>query len=280
MITVIVVTYNRWKLLAECLESLLSQDFEKRYEIVLIDNGSLVEAETCIKKYVHRGIRYIRLPCRQSVEQCKRLGIEESKGEEIAFIDDDCIATAHWLRNIDAALVAFDIVGGPVLPVAKTKFPHWWQDSLSWLVGINRSPGITFLPLGSNIAFRKHVLLAMQGDEKVILRNKGYYPPYAEDNYRLKKALESGFSMHIIKTMVVFHYVPQDRLTLRYFLKRSYEEGKALARWEHSPRKLLSALSKLCADPIRLIIERDINRLFRMIVRGSYLIHYLRLCCW
>jgi glycosyltransferase involved in cell wall biosynthesis len=276
MISVIVVTYNRKELLKKCLKSLLAQNSDQPFEIIIVDNGSDDGTESCIHQLFGQRVHYIRYSERQNISRCKETGIEAAAGEAIAFIDDDCLASSGWIAAIASELAKCDVVGGPVLPATGTVLPSWWQDSLYWLIGINTDPGAAFFPLGSNVAFRKNVLFAVQREEKISGNNKCYYPPYAEDNYRLKKALSLGFSMNIASTMSVLHYVPEDRLMMRYLLRRSLEEGHALAIWEHSVKRLIRAFVMLFIDPLRMLLTFDFNRFFRFFVNASYIIHYLK----
>jgi len=52
-VSVIVPVYNGEKTIAECVKSLLSQDYPKdRYEIIIVDNNSKDQTAEIIKKYL------------------------------------------------------------------------------------------------------------------------------------------------------------------------------------------------------------------------------------
>jgi hypothetical protein len=167
-------------------------------------------------------------------------------------------------------------VGGPVLPMPGTKFPLWWRDSLNWLIGINLKPNRKSLPLGSNIAFKKHALLKTEETKIIISSINTLFLPYVEDNCRVKRALACGLSMSINQKMAVYHHVTKERLTISYLIKRSYSEGVAGAGYEEKLSNLFFCLAALPYNLVRLLISFDINRFFCMISNFSYIFNYIR----
>jgi hypothetical protein len=201
--------------------------------------------------------------------------VQASRGDIIAFIDDDCLASKNWLKDIDNYLQDYDFVGGAVLPNPTAKFPWWWQNSLNWLIGINPEPNRKFLPLGSNLAFKKNVLDKMSEINQIKPTGTYQYLPYREDYYRVKKALDSGFSMGINKDMIVYHDIPKARFTIAYLLKRSYNEGCAWLNYERCFKNFIFSFFILPVHFVRLLISLDINYFFRMITSISYIINYI-----
>jgi len=276
MLSIIVVTYNRKILLNECLNSILSQDFEGKFEVIIIDNGSCDGTEEFLKNIPERKIKFISNKSRLDLASCKTLGINASSGEIIAFTDDDCRVAKDWLKTIESSLVNRDVVGGPVLALPGTKFPRWWSDSLHWLIGINLKPNRKSLPLGSNIAFKKHALLKTEENKTSNSSINTLLPPYAEDNCRVKRALACGFSMSINQKMTVYHHVPKERLTIAYLIKRSYDEGVAWAGYEEKLSNLFFCLAALPYNLVRLLISLDMNRFFYLISNFSYILNYIK----
>ena len=85
-VSVIVPAYNRAKLLSRALESIFAQTFND-YEVIVVDDGSKDETPEVIKQFAGR-VKYIRKENGGSASARNR-GIEESKGEYIAFLDSD-----------------------------------------------------------------------------------------------------------------------------------------------------------------------------------------------
>lgn len=277
MTSVVIITFNRKKLLRECLHSLLFQDINEDFEIITIDNGSSDDTEEFIKKeFKDNRINFIKNKHQLNLLECKNLGLKNSSGDIIAFIDDDCLADKNWLKTARDSLEKYDFVGGVVLPTPHTKFPWWWRKSLDWLVGINTEPSKKFLPLGSNIAFNKYVLDELQKNKQNSISRNNLYLPYAEDNYRIKTALSMGFTMDINKDMVIYHCVPKERLRISYLIKRSYGEGYAWVHYEKNISNLYFLFITLPINLTRLLISLDINRLFRTIVTISYILNSIK----
>lgn len=275
MVSVIVVTYNRELFIKECLGSILSQDFEGELEAIVIDNCSSDSTAGVLKNMPDLRVKFIVNKTRAGLSACKNLGLRLSHGNIIAFTDDDCLVSKNWIKNITDSLKRYDFAGGAVLPIPGTKFPWWWNNSLNWLVGVNLEPNKKFLPLGSNVAFKKKVLDKLEENRQSELTGSKQYLPYREDNDRIQKTLAIGFSMGINKSMVVYHRIPKTRLKIAYLLKRSYAEGYV---WIMHEKRLKNLIFSFCALPInfiRLLISWNINYFFRFIVNLSYISNYI-----
>ena len=276
MISIVVVTYNRKKLLKQCLESVINQNFIDTYETIVIDNGSSDGTEEFVKNEYNNNVTIITNNRKKSLAACKYFGTQKANGDIVAFIDDDCYASNNWLTAIKESLLKYDFVGGMVLPIPNMKFPRWWRYSLDWLIGIAQKPNRTFLPIGSNVAFKKCVLDALPLGANHMGVDENQLHPDLEDNYRVKKALNLGFSMIINPQMIIYHHVPKYRLKIKYLMKRSYEEGGTWVLCEKKFRIFIYCLIAAVLDPIRYLISWDSNRFFRMIVHVSYVYNYFK----
>ena len=113
-ISVIVPSYKPGDYLYECLDALCRQTFNsKEYEIIIILNGCNQPYADKIKEYTCRQQdRFILL--RQTdvpgVSNARNIGIEESHGEYITFVDDDDIVSSTYLEDLLA--VSSDICVG------------------------------------------------------------------------------------------------------------------------------------------------------------------------
>ncbi|MEI8012329.1 MAG: glycosyltransferase family 2 protein [Candidatus Omnitrophota bacterium] len=272
MISIIVVTHDRKVLLQQCIQSLLMQDFHGSYEIIVVDNASTDGTGDYIKSVFSGGIKYLRNRCRRDLALCKEQAIQSALGDVIAFTDDDCVVAPGWFENIRESMQAHDIVGGIVLPLGSVAFPGWWRHSMEWIVGINSNPGMNFLPLGSNVAFRRNIFKSLDATP--------YHPcigPYGEDNVRLRISLQAGFKLVINKNMIVYHHITADRLKFSYFVRRSYTEGQCLATREPIFYVFLLMILALLINPFRFFLTWDMNRLFRMCVNMGYIVTYLQI---
>ena len=91
MVSAIITTHNRKKLLKRAIESVLSQTY-KDIECIVVDDASSDGTEILCQSYP---IQYIHIPKEESKggNYARNLGIKASKGKYCAFLDDD----DYWL---------------------------------------------------------------------------------------------------------------------------------------------------------------------------------------
>lgn len=85
-VSVIIPSFNHARYIRECVESVLSQSYPE-IEIVIIDDGSTDETIDILEEYGDR-IRLIR-QIRGRQARARNIGLKESSGEWIAFLDSD-----------------------------------------------------------------------------------------------------------------------------------------------------------------------------------------------
>lgn len=89
-ISIIIITFQRGKLLQDCLNSVYSQTkLAQPFEIIVVDNGG--DAVVVPPDQPHIELRVIRSPSNLGVAGGRNLGIAQSKGKYLVFIDDDAI---------------------------------------------------------------------------------------------------------------------------------------------------------------------------------------------
>ena len=276
MISVIVVTHNRIESLKSCIESILSQTAKNEHEIIVIDNASGDNTFESLKKEYKGSLKLIKNDTKKSLQYCKRIGLEKSSGEIIAFTDDDCIPYEKWLSSILKCFNNFDcdISGGPVKPLNKLNLPWWWQNSMNWTIGIADITFPSFLPLGCNIAFRRNVLK----DIELVDYYNSYDPDivYSEDTLRIKNALKKGYKLTIDNTMVVYHDISPNKLSFKYIIQRSWLEGNHWAKNQKDLNILLIRVIALLINPFRFIVTLNIHYLLRTVVSLAYIITFFK----
>ncbi len=97
-ISVIVPVYNVEPYLAECLESILAQTYEN-LEIVLVDDGSTDNGGGICDEYEKKDkrIRVIH-KANGGLSEARNVGIENSTGEWIVFVDSDDVIHKDMIR--------------------------------------------------------------------------------------------------------------------------------------------------------------------------------------
>ena len=94
LISVIVPVYNAEKYLLDTMHSIINQTY-KNIEIIVIDDASNDNSFNIVKQINDSRIRIVRLQYNDGVANARNVGIKNSKGEYIAFIDSDDL----WENN-------------------------------------------------------------------------------------------------------------------------------------------------------------------------------------
>jgi glycosyltransferase involved in cell wall biosynthesis len=130
-ISVCICTYKRTELLASLLAALEGQKTDDHFDfsVVVVDNDRTKSAESTILAFKNKlafSVEYYAEP-EQNIALARNTAIRNSKGNLIAFIDDDEIPDNDWLYALHCALrrYAADGVLGPVFPYFRTPPPQW-----------------------------------------------------------------------------------------------------------------------------------------------------------
>jgi len=106
-VSVIVPFYNSERYIKRCVEGLLQQNYSReQYEILMIDNNSTDTSVETLRQYP--GIRLLH-ETKQGAYAARNRGLQEAKGEVIAFIDADCVPSHDWLHKIMLAMEQPDL---------------------------------------------------------------------------------------------------------------------------------------------------------------------------
>lgn len=229
-ISVVVAVRNEARHVRECIESLINQDYED-YEIIVVDgmsdDGTYEILKEMQKKY---GFKLLRNE-RRNAAAGRNIGIEEAKGEIIAFIDGDAVASRDWLSNISKKMESKDIVGvgGPDLlpddapPIAKI-IGYVMTSPLARGGKLNPSTQHTMMEKERYVEHIPTCNLALKKDifyEVGLFDEKFVKGQDLELNYRLTKA---GYKLLYSPSIKVVHH-RKERISL--FARQIYKWAKA-----------------------------------------------------
>lgn len=98
MVSVIMLTYNREKLVGRAVESILGQTW-RDFEFIIVDNGSTDQSGQIADSYASQDDR-IRVIHRErgNISAGRNTGLDTARGEYITFIDDDDWAEPDFLE--------------------------------------------------------------------------------------------------------------------------------------------------------------------------------------
>lgn len=111
----VIPVYNRPDELRELLRSLTAQDFERPYEVVIVEDGSQYTAADVVEDF--RGSLSLVYLTKENTGpgDSRNYGMARASGDYFIILDSDCILPPDYLRAIDTALSAeyVDCFGGP-----------------------------------------------------------------------------------------------------------------------------------------------------------------------
>ncbi len=97
-VSVVVPVYNGADYIGETLESILNQDF-KSYELVIVDDGSTDNSLEIIKNTLSKSNIQNKVITQENkgVSNARNVGIENSSGKYVIFVDDDDIIASNHI---------------------------------------------------------------------------------------------------------------------------------------------------------------------------------------
>jgi glycosyltransferase involved in cell wall biosynthesis len=218
------------------LESLRSQTYRSREIVVVVDHNRDLAAELRGSADQSSMIVTENIGA-NGLSSARNAGIEHSKGEIIAFIDDDAMAEPRWLERLASYYGSERVlaVGGGIIPMWEGSRPRWFPEELLWTVGCSYrglpAGGPVRNVIGCNMSFRSGVFNEIGGFSDFVGR-LGSQPTGCEETELCIRALRRWPGRQIIYApeAVVLHHVPKERQTLRYVIRRSFSEGVSKAR--------------------------------------------------
>jgi len=208
-ILICIPTYNRNKILINCLKSIKKLRNKKFFniKILVLDNSRTNNSYKIIKKFNEkqilkiyqyhekkRGIVYARNKCLQIARKFKP--------NYVAFIDDDCEVDKNWLKNIYKLLITTDadVLTGPQLYGGKNKknytslFEKKYKKKLlrvKWAASNNVLFKFDILKQEKNIKFDKNLNKFGMGEDQLFFSiiNKIGYKIYWSKNIMVTERL-------------------------------------------------------------------------------------------
>ncbi|MCH5330623.1 MAG: glycosyltransferase family 2 protein [Alistipes sp.] len=243
-LSLIIATYNRSEQLLAALESLTRQSAPVgSWECIVVDNNSAddtrILAERFMAAHPELDIRTVT-ESRQGLSHARNRGIEESRGDYIAIIDDDEHVNSDFIRSY---IEFFDshseyaAAGGRVIP----EYPESGRpDFVSPYIERPLANPVDFggsciefprhrIPAGGNMAFRRDTLLAYGGFNTALGRS-GQKLTGGEESYLFERMRADGVRFGYVHNAVIWHIIPSGKLTADYLKRLAFGIGASKYR--------------------------------------------------
>jgi GT2 family glycosyltransferase len=222
-ITVVVCTRERPGALARCLDSLFAQQYPS-FRILVVDNAPVTEATAeVVHSAARRGpVEYLREP-KAGLSFARNAAVAATRGEIVAWIDDDETADPHWLAEVARALITHpeaDVVSGVIVPAElETRAQLWFEqfgghskgrgfrpDTFGPHTAHLQSPLYPLPPFGTgaNMTFRPGVMERIGGWDNAL--GAGTPAMGSEDTLAFTQVLLTGGTIAYQPTAVTHHY--------------------------------------------------------------------------
>lgn len=241
-VSVIICTYNRCDDLRLALTSLAASQVTDPidWEVLVVDNNSTDDTPNVVQEFIGRypsRFRYIFEPA-QGKSYALNRGIHDSRGEILAFTDDDVIVERDWLNNLTRPICASTHVGasGRTLPARHFTPPSWLPMNeyfaLAPLGLFDRgleSIDLSEAPFGNNMAFRREAF-ERYGTFRVDIGPRPGSIMVSEDSEFGERLLAAGEKLRYEPKAVLYHAIPAQRVTKKYFLAWWHDKTRSDVR--------------------------------------------------
>lgn len=233
-LSIVVCTYNRAALLDGCLQSLISQTCAPDvYEVIVVDNNSNDNTHEVVEAFRRQANLSYFVETRQGLSLARNLGLGQSKGDFVAYLDDDVLVPQDWVENaiglIRAHQPKLDGLGGPLFPFYTTPKPGWYEDEYSIQMGARQetyflNPGKSFI--GANMVWQKGLLLEI-GGFKPEFGYVGGTQTLGEETDAFHRAWLTKPDARFLfsPALWVKHWVPPEKMTLAFRVNRQFKNG-------------------------------------------------------
>lgn len=228
MISVIVCTYNRSYILADCLESLQKQTVDKSlYEVLVVNNNSTDKTQEIAENYARKNANFrVVVESQQGLSYARNTGYREAQYDWVFYVDDDAKASPDLIKESLKMIndYKYVVVSGIIKPWYRgTIRPKWLSEDFGSSKLYDKSIGD--LPLGTLLGgcslFLKKVLEQIDGFP-VYLGMTGNKIAYGEETYVQSKLEELGYKLGYNQNLYIEHLVPEYKQTMWWHICSKY----------------------------------------------------------
>ncbi len=221
--SIIIPVYNRPQEIDELLDSLIRQDFQDNFEVIIVEDGSQDSSENIVEKYKSQlNLNYF-FKDNSGAGASRNFGMQQATGNYFLILDSDVIVPHQYLSEVKKGLQEnyTDAFGGPdaahqsFTPLQKAI--NYSMTSVLTTGGIRgKKNGVgKFQPRSFNLGL----------SQIAFSKTKGFTQMKTGEDIDLTFRLwENGFETQLIENAFVYH---KRRSTIKQFFKQTFSFGTA-----------------------------------------------------
>ncbi|MCP4968676.1 MAG: glycosyltransferase family 2 protein [bacterium] len=239
--SVVVCCYSndRWQRLVDAVTVAAAQLQPDDELVVVVDhNRELLSSATSAFTGVAQVITNRYEP---GLSGARNTGVDHATRPLVVFLDDDAVPGEDWIQHLTAPFADPHVVGvgGSAAPNWADGTAPWWMPAeFYWVVGcsytglpMHRAPIRN--PIGANMAFRADAIREVGGFSAKLGRVNDKPVGGEETDLAIRIRSATGGTILYEPAATVSHAVEKSRMTLQYFARRCYFEGRSKAVLAH-----------------------------------------------
>jgi succinoglycan biosynthesis protein ExoM len=241
-IDICIASYKRPQLLAMLLACLAVQNLpaDVTFGVIVVDNDPTGSARPAVEAAAGAGlpVRYFMQP-KKNIALTRNMGVSNSTGEYIAFIDDDERAGPDWLKNLYETLHKYqaDVVFGPVSGEVPANAPAWLTEGRFFERERYKTGDVAPVRGTGNALLRASIITD---------RHTPFDPKYGlsggEDTDFFRRLQYRGCKFIWCEEALAWEAVPPERLTAEWLIRRAFRGGQVFAEIYIVPAGLMKKI--------------------------------------
>ncbi len=258
--SVLLCTYNRPHLLAQCLDALIERTTEKPSQIVVVNGGD--ERTDALVSNLQSRISSLQSPVsisliktvNKNLAASRNVGLPHCTGDIVAMTDDDAEVFPDWVTEMKRAHAEHPeagVVGGAVVGADKDSLVSRIADRVTF-PRFETARAVRTVP-GVNVSYKRTVIAQVGLQDETLFRGED-----VDYNWRAQKL---GWQVWYDPRVRVLHH---HRPTLRAFVNQHFMYGRAYYLVRRKWREMY------CVYPHRLERPRDVAKALNFVAAAFY----------
>jgi glycosyltransferase involved in cell wall biosynthesis len=172
-ISAVICTRNREDKIGTAIESVLANDYPS-FDLTVIDQSTTNATRRVVEPLAAADsrLRYVHID-EAGLSRAYNCGIDRTKGELLAFTDDDCIVAPDWLSSVAKAFEAEpdgELLYGQVVAAGESPDDIRKTPALAIQVAerLSKKDGFKVFGMGANFAARRSLFSSIGGFDTVL----------------------------------------------------------------------------------------------------------------